>query len=75
MARQVRFIVAGGWYRVVNRGNRREALVRTDTDRRRFLGRVAELPDRFRTETHAFVPVDNHIVTGSSAAAWPPTGA
>jgi REP element-mobilizing transposase RayT len=60
MARKLRVVVAGGWYHVVNRGNRREALFRTDTDRQQFLGRVAELPDRFRTEIHAFVLMDNH---------------
>jgi REP element-mobilizing transposase RayT len=60
MARKRRILVAGGWYHVVNRGNRREALFRSDTDRRRFLGRVAELPDRFRVEVHAFVLMDNH---------------
>ena len=60
MAREQRGVVAGGWYQVVNRGNRRDAIVRTDTDRRRFLGRLAELPDRFRVEVHAFVLMDNH---------------
>lgn len=60
MARKLRVIVAGGWYHVVNRGNRRAAIFRTDTDRRRFLGRLAELPERFRTEIHAFVLMDNH---------------
>jgi hypothetical protein len=47
-------------YHVVNRGNRREAIFRSDTDRQRFLGRLAELPERFRTEIHAFVLMDNH---------------
>jgi REP element-mobilizing transposase RayT len=60
MARKVRVVVAGGWYHGVNRGNRREALFRTNTDRRRFLGRLAELRDRFRTEIHAFGLRDNH---------------
>ncbi len=32
---------------------------RTDEDRRRFLWRVAELPERFGTEIHAFVLMDN----------------
>ena len=43
MARKPRIVVPGGWYRVVNRGNRREAVFRSDTDRQRFLGRLAEL--------------------------------
>jgi hypothetical protein len=52
--------VPGGWYPVVNRSNRREAIFRSDTDRQRFLGRLAELPGRFPTEIHASVLVDNH---------------
>lgn len=60
MARKPRVLLAGGWYHVVNRGNRREDIFRTDTDRRRFLARLAELPERFRTEVHAFVLMDNH---------------
>jgi REP element-mobilizing transposase RayT len=32
----------------------------TETDRQRFLGLVAELPERFGVEVHAFVLMDNH---------------
>lgn len=44
MARKLRLIVAGGWYHVVNRGNRRDDIFRTETDRRRFLGRRGSRP-------------------------------
>jgi REP element-mobilizing transposase RayT len=44
----------------MNRGHRGGALFRDDTDRRRFLGLVAELPERFRVEVHAFVLMDTH---------------
>ena len=37
-----------------------EVLYRTDVDRRRFLGRVAELPERYGTEVSALVLMDNH---------------
>ena len=60
MARKLRVVVAGGWHHVVNRGNHRESIVRTDTYRRRFLGRVAELHDGFQVEIHALVLMDNH---------------
>jgi len=52
--------VEGGWYHVTARGNRREAIFLDDTDRRRFLGMVAELPERFKAEIHAFMLMSNH---------------
>ena len=44
----------------MSRGNRRASLFWEDTDRRRFLGLVLELPQRFHFEVHAFVLMDNH---------------
>lgn len=60
MARSLRIHVPDGWYHVMSRGNGGETLYRSDEDRRRFLGLVAELPGRFGTEVHAFVLMDNH---------------
>ena len=60
MARSLRVNVAGGWYHVVSRGNGGDRIYRDDTDRRRFLGLVSELPGRFSVEIHAFVLMDNH---------------
>ena len=60
MARPLRIVVTGGWYHVTARGNRREKLFHQDPDRRGFLGMVAELPERFGLEVHAFVLMDNH---------------
>ena len=57
MARPWRILLAGGWYHVVNRGHRRSDLFLEDTDRQRFLGLVAQLPERFGVEVHAFVPI------------------
>jgi hypothetical protein len=59
--------VAGGWYQVTNRGNRREAIYRTDADRRRFLGLVAEWPERFGLEAHASALMDTpyHLMVRS----------
>ncbi|MBL9136833.1 MAG: hypothetical protein JNK85_13255 [Verrucomicrobiales bacterium] len=45
MARKPRVVVAGGWYHVLNRGNRREVFFRTDIERRRFLASAEEFPD------------------------------
>ena len=60
MARPLRIDVAGAWYHVMNRGHRAAALYLDDEDRRRFLDAVAELPERFALEVHAFVLMDNH---------------
>lgn len=60
VARPLRILLAGGWYHVTARGNRREPLFQDDTDRRRFLGMTAQLPERFGLEVHAFVLMDNH---------------
>lgn len=60
MARPLRLIVPGGWYHVVNRGQRRERIFLDDEDRRAFLRGVAELPERFQVEVHAFVLMENH---------------
>ncbi|HVR34214.1 MAG TPA: transposase, partial [Methylomirabilota bacterium] len=60
MARPLRIDVAGAWYHVMHRGHRGGILFGDDRDRRRFLGLVAELPERFALEVHAFVLMDNH---------------
>ena len=60
MARPLRLLTPNAWHHVVNRGNRRERIFRTDDDRRRFLGCLSEFPVRFRIEVHAFVLMDNH---------------
>ena len=44
----------------MSRGNGDRALFHSETDRRRFLGLVSELPERFDTEVHAFVLMANH---------------
>lgn len=56
----MRIDLAESWYHVVNRGHRAGTLFRNDTDRRRFLGLLAELPEQFGLEVHAFVLMNNH---------------
>ena len=78
MSRPLRIEFPGAWYHVMNRGHRGGALFLDDADRRRFLGAVAELPERFALEVHAFVLMHNHyhllVRTGeanlSHAARW-----
>lgn len=41
----------------MSRGNGGAAIYGVEDDRRRFLGRVSELPERFGTEFHALVPM------------------
>lgn len=60
MARALRIELAWGWHHVMSRGHRGGALFRSDAERRCFLGLVADLPERYRVEVHAFVLMDNH---------------
>ena len=60
MARPLPIHVGDGWYQVMSRGNGGEDIYRRDEDRRRFFGLLPELPERFGTEIHAFVLMDNH---------------
>ena len=60
MARPLRVHVPDGWYHVTSRSNGSKAIFRSDTDRRRFLSLISELPERFGTEIHAFVIMPNH---------------
>ena len=48
------------WYHVTSWGHGGEAIYRTEEDRKRFMGWVAELPERFGTEVQALVLRDNH---------------
>ena len=45
-------------------------IYRTDEARLRFLGRVAELPEHFGTEMHAFVRMENRRDWGRDDGAW-----
>lgn len=60
MARPLRVNLAGSCNHVVSRGNGGEVLFRDGTYRRRFLGLVSVLPERFSLELHAFVLMNNH---------------
>lgn len=60
MARPLRINLPDTWYHVMNRGHRGGKIFLNETDRRRFLVLLEELPSRFKLEIHAFVLMDNH---------------
>ena len=60
MARPLRIEFAGALYHVTSRGDRQEAIFTTDEDRRRFLGIVGNVCDRFNWAVHAYCLMDNH---------------
>src|SRR5437868_8067938 len=61
MARPPRLHVPGGYYHVILRGNHREALFATPTERRILNEIVAETLNRFDGRLHAFCWMTNHL--------------
>ncbi|MCP5526599.1 MAG: transposase [Verrucomicrobiales bacterium] len=51
----------GAVYHVLNRGNRREAIFRDDTDRQRFLDTLAEACAKTGWQIHALCLMPNHF--------------
>jgi len=62
MTRPLRIDVANGWYHITNRGNNRQVLFKDKRDREHFLELLAELPERFNVEVHAYVLMDNQFL-------------
>mgnify|MGYP001305243846 CR=1 FL=1 len=60
MARPLRINVAGGWYHLTSRGQRRERIYCDDKDRAEFRRRLEEGTKRYGVEIHAYVLMDNH---------------
>ena len=60
MARSLRIELEGGWFHVTARGQNRERIFRDIGDAINFSGRLAELPERFGVEVHAYVMMPNH---------------
>ncbi len=54
MARPLRILWEGGWYHITSRGQERGAIFWDDEDRRRFLARLARMPERFHTRLHNY---------------------
>lgn len=61
MARALRMEFEGAVYHVMSRGDRKEAIFRDDTDRRRFLETLGEVCRRTDWEVHAVCLMGNHF--------------
>ena len=61
MARPLRIEYPGAIYHVLSRGDRREAIVRDDEDRRVFLELVGRTCERTGWEIHAYCLMSNHF--------------
>jgi putative transposase len=61
MARKLRVEYAGAIYHVINRGDRREPIVRDDQDRLRFLDTLGEACSKTGWEVHAWCLMENHF--------------
>ncbi len=61
MARPIRVEVAGGLYHVIVRGNERKAVFRDDSDRERYLKRLAHYREKFGFQLLAYCLLDNHV--------------
>jgi REP element-mobilizing transposase RayT len=60
MARPLRINVAGGWYHITSRGQRRQPIYYDVRDRKQFLERLEEMTKRYGVEVHAYVLMSNH---------------
>jgi putative transposase len=61
MARRIRIEYPGAIYHVLNRGDRREAIFKDDTDRERFLETLAEVCAKTDWEVQAYCLMGNHF--------------
>ena len=60
MARPLRLEIPGGLYHVTSRGDRREDIYLSDTDRQRWLDLLGEVCSRHNWLCHAYCLMDNH---------------
>ena len=61
MARVLRIEYTGAIYHVMSRGDRREAIFRDDTDRRRFITTLGEVCAKTDWQVHAYCLIGNHF--------------
>ncbi|MEA3410862.1 MAG: transposase [Pseudomonadota bacterium] len=60
MARPLRIEFDGAWYHVMNRGQGRRVVFRTDAQREYFLSLLADTTERHNAEWHAYCLMSNH---------------
>lgn len=60
MARALRVEYPGAYYHVMNRGNGREDIFKSDRDRERFLGYLGKAVERFAIVIHTYCLMKNH---------------
>lgn len=61
MARRRRFLIAGGIYHVINRGNNRATLFRSATEYGQFMALVQQAQERLLLPLLAFALMPNHL--------------
>lgn len=60
MSRPLRIEYPGAWYHVMNRGQGRRWIYKTDEQRDCFISLLADTTDRFNAEWHAYCLMTNH---------------
>ncbi|OVE80644.1 hypothetical protein BVY03_05750 [bacterium K02(2017)] len=60
MTRPLRIEFDGAWYHIINRGQDRRKIVRSDSDRKRFFNTLEETIETYGIEVHAFSLMNNH---------------
>jgi putative transposase len=61
MARKPRVEFAGAFYHVICRGNQRQAIFRSDGDRKYYLERLEQYRERYSFKVYAYVLMSNHV--------------
>ena len=60
MARQIRIEYPGAIYHVTSRGNDRQAIYETKSDRYKFLGLLEQACKRYQWSVYSYCLMDNH---------------
>jgi len=65
MGRKPRVHFPGALYHVIARGNQRQAIFRSDADRRRYLDLLKQFRTRYDFHLYAYVLMSNHWLCGA----------